>query len=361
MKKSILLLAGLLAICTTGRAQYKNFTSENESNFKLIQIDQYDEATLFFFQTTADEDRKALSVADNIKITVTGDYKTYHLQQTLNMPFSSENKYAYFQKKGDVLNFVLVFDRIPLDKPFSMIEKEGKSGYWFNFKDITIDLSKESEKIEADDFAQATDYVTREKYTANGQEWMSYNINGLAVDTHLEGEYLNLTRVGKFNIVITNDSGRPVSVSPDNITVKVAKNERSELVEIPLWELGKYDQKVAGQNSLNVSAYEDEINPIASVLGSYRTRRGNDASLGERLALASAEIIARASTQSKVDAYADALEKNRQKVWEEYLQTMTLDNGESYGGYVTFKDKNYSKYVITITIGGHDYTFYING
>ena len=361
MKRLTILLSGLMAVCAPGFAQYKNFTSTNDSAFKLIQIDQYDEATLFFFQVKTEEDRKAFNINDNTKITVNGEYKAYHLQQTLNMPFVSENRHAYLANTGDELNFVLVFDRIPLDKPFSMIEKEGKTGYYFNFKDITVDLSKESPKIEADDFVQATDYVVREKYESNGQQWMSYNINGLAVDTHLTGEYLNLTRVGKLNIVITNDTGKPIRVSPENITVTAAKNERSDYVEIPLWEVGKYDQKVAGDNSLSVSAYEDRINPIASVLGSYRTRRGNDASLGEQLALASAELIARASTQSKVDAYADALDKNRQKVWEEYLQSLTLENGETYGGYVTFKDKNYARYVITINIGGHVYTFYITG
>lgn len=361
MKRLAIFFACFLAICSTARAQYRNITSSNESEFRLIQIDQYEEATVFFFQTTANDDRKGLNVNDNTKITVAGDYKAYHLQQTLNMPFSSENKAAYLPNKGDELNLVLIFDRIPLDKPFTMTEKEGKTGYYFNFKDIIVDLSQESPKIEADDFVKATDYIIREKYEANGQQWMSYSINGLAVDTHLSGEYLNLTRIAKLNIVITNDSGRRVAVSPDDIKVKAAKNSRSEFVEIPLWEVGKYDSKVAGDNSMNVSAYEDRVNPIASVLGNYRTRRGDSASLGEQLALASAEIIARASTQSKVDAYAEALEKNRQKVWQEYLQSLTLESGESYGGYVTFKDKNYEKYVITVTIGGHEFTYYING
>lgn len=361
MKRLTAICICILAVCATASAQYKNITSSNESEFKLIQIDQYDEATLFFFQTRANEDRKGLNVNDNTKITVSGDYKVYHLQQTLSMPFSSENRSAYLAQEGDELNFVLIFDRIPLDKPFTMTEKDGKTGYYFNFNDITVDLDDISPMIDADDFVQATDYVVREKYKSNGKEWMSYSVNGLAVDTHLEGEYLNLTRVGKLNMVITNDSDRRISVSPDNITVKAAKNDRSEYVEIPLWEVGKYDSKVAGENSLAVSSYEDRVNPIASVLGSYRARRSGDASLGEQLVLASAEILARASTQSKVDAYADALERNRRKVWEDYLQRVTLESGETYGGYVTFKDKNYSHYIITITLGGHDYVFYING
>lgn len=361
MKRLFILIAGLLVLCAPARAQYKNFTCSSESSFDLIQIDQYDEATIFYFQITADDDRLGLSVADNTKITVTDDFKAYHLQQSLNMPFSSENKAAYLAKKGDKLNCVLVFDRISLDKPFTIMEKEGKTGHFFNFKDITVDLSKESAKIETDDFVQATDYIVREKYEANGKHWMSYNINGIAVDVHLAGEYLNLTRVGKIDVVITNDSGRSISVSSENIKVEVAKNKNSDFVEIPLWDVSKYDNKVAGENSLNVAAYEDNINPIASVLSSHRIRRGSDASLGEQIALASAEVIARASTQSKVDAYADALEQNRQKVWEEYLQSVTLDSGETYGGYVTFKDKNYHKYLITIKIGGHDYVFHIDG
>lgn len=361
MKKTVLITAMLLAACIPGFSKYRNFTSSNESNFKLVQIDQYDQATLFYFQVKATEERTGISVNDNTKITVDGDYRAYHLQQAINIPFSSENRSAYLASEGDELNMVLVFDRIPLDKPFSMIEKEGKTGNYFNFKGITVDLASESDKIDTDAFVQATDYVVREKYEANGKHWMSYSVNGLGVDMNLQGEYLNLTRIGKVNIVVTNDTGRPVTISADNIKVEVAKKNKSEFVEVPLWEVTKYDSKIAGDNSLNVSSYEDRINPIASALGTYRTRQGNDTPIGRQILLASAEMVARASTQSKVDAYAATLEKNRQRAWEDYLQTTSLDSGETYGGYITFKDKDYAKYVIRITVGGHDFVFHFNG
>ena len=64
---------------------------------------------------------------------------------------------------------------------------------------------------------------------------------------------------------------------------------------------------------------------------------------------------------SNQHAAAAALEEYRQKKWDNYLQDARLDNGEYYGGFVAFKDSNYKHYIINITLGGHAYTFYING
>lgn len=359
MKKAALLLLGCIA-SVAAFAQYKDFTYEGDSNFKLIQIDQYDEATVFFFTYTAKEDRRMIAVNDNTKITVNDDYKVYHLQQTGNIPFSSENCWAYLAKTGESLNIVLQFDKVPIEQAFSMTEKEGATGNYFNFKNIKVNTASVSKKIEIDDFLGACDYTKQEKYTVGGAQYMLYDINGLAVATHLGDEYVDLAKVGRFSIVVTNDSGKPVTLSAGNIKVLATKNESKGWVEIPLWSVADFDARISSSNAMSVRGYEDQVNPIASAIGRYRNTQVQRNSAKDIL-WTSAEVLARASTAAKVDEYAAALEENRAREWNNYLQKVTIENGETYGGYVIFKDKNYKKYKIIVNVGGHEYTYYIAG
>lgn len=359
MKKLALLFAGCIA-SVAAFAQYKDFTYEGDSNFKLIQIDQYDEATVFFFTYEAQGDRTMIAVNDNTKIKVDGDYRTYHIQQTGNIPFSSENCWAYMAKAGESLNIILQFDRLPIEQVFSMTEKEGATGNYFNFKNIKVNTASVSDKIEIDDFLRACDYTKQEKYTVGGAQYMLYDFNGLAVATHLGDEYVDLAKVGRFSIVVTNESGRSVTLSAANVKVLATKNESKGWVEIPLWSVADFDARISSSNAMSVRGYEDRVNPIASAIGRYRTTQV-DRNSAKDILWTSAEVLARASTAAKVDEYAAALEENRAREWNNYLQQVTIENGETYGGYVIFKDKNYKKYKIIVTVGGHEYTYFITG
>lgn len=359
-----IILTTILAACSilNGHAQYKDFKYDSNSDFKLVQIDQYDDATMFFFTVTSKEGRDRFTVNDNTKITIDGAYKTYKLVGTGNIPFTSENCVAYLPKAGDSLNLILQFDKLPLDKPFSMVENPNeKSGHIFNFSNITINTAAQSEKIDVDDFLSFTDYIKSERYNQNGQQYMLYDINGLSVATHLGEEFSGFTRIGKFDIVVTNDSGRPVVLSSDNIKVTAMKSEKKGYEELPLWDVATYDSFVASNNATAVGNYSHDINPIASTISDYRRTRVSSDDLKGQILLGSLEVIARASKQSEVDEYAEALERNRRNLWNNYLQTTSIENGETYGGFVTFKDKQYKKYVVTVTVGGNTYTFYING
>lgn len=361
MKRFALLLLGCAAN-VAAFAQYKDFSCESGSNFKIIQIDQYDEATVFFLTFTTESGRELISVNDNTKITIGGDYKTYHLQQTGNIPFSSEGCSAYLAKAGDRLNMILQFDRVPIERTFTMTEKDGeeKDDYLFNFKNIKVNMDAVSDKIDINDYLSSCDYIKQERYSVDGKQFMLYNVNGLSVATHLGEEYVDLAKVGRFNIVVTNDSGRPVKLSANNIKVLATKNEKKGWVEIPLWSVSDFDARVSSDNYMTVRGYEDRINPVASAVSRYRNTQINRNST-EDILWAGVEILARASTKSKVDEYADVLEENRAREWDNYLQQVTIESGETYGGYVIFKDKNYKKYKITVTVGGHEYVYYING
>lgn len=366
MKSNIILRLGLAAafiLCggTAVHAQYSKLTYDSPCIAKLVQVDQYDESTVFMFTVSSPEGRERFSVNDNIKIMVDGSYKTYRLLNVANIPLSSENCVAYLKKKGDALNFIMEFEKVPLDKPFSIVENPDRhSALTFNFDNVTVDTGAAGDKVDLDDFLSYTDYIRSGKYTQDGGEYMFYEVNGLSVATHLRDEMYGLTKVGILNVVVTNDSGRTVNFSDANIRVTAIKNERKGYVEIPLWNVQSYDSFVRSNNAMALDDYAEAVNPVASSIANYRRSRAKD-DLGSDILLGSLELIIRSTNREKVDEYAAALEENRRRLWDNYIQSVSMGPGEVYGGFVSFKDASYKHYVITVTIGGREYTFNING
>ena len=343
-------------------AQYNKVSYDTPCSAKIVQIDQYDESTVFFFTITAPEERQRFMVNDNIKVVVDGSYKACKLISTGNIPMTSENCVAYLKDKGNTLNFILEFEKVPLDKPFSIIENpERSTPLTFNFNNISVNTADVAEKMDIDDFLSFTDYVKSGKFSKGGGEYMYYEVNGVMVATHLGEEFSGFTKMGILDIEVVNDSGKPVNFSGANIRVTAMKNEKKGYIEIPLWPVSTYDDAVRDSNYLNMQAHEEEVNPIASSIGRYRRNRVKIDDVGSQVVLGTLETIFRSTTREEMDEYAAALEEYRQKKWDNYLQDARLDNGEYYGGFVAFKDSNYKHYIIYVTIGGHEYRFNIAG
>ena len=362
MKRLLAASAALLLSASMSFAQYSAFTYETPGPFKLIQIDQYDDATVFFFTIKSETGRESFCVNDNTKVVVDGEYRKYEITGTGNVPFTGENCSSYLKEAGDELNFILQFERIPLDKPFSIVEKAGvTTGHTFNFNGIKVDTSVTCDRMDIPSFLKSTDYVKTGHYSSNGNDFLYYEINGVSVAAHLREEYCGFTRIGCLDLVITNDSGRALPFTSGNVSVTAKKNERKGFVQIPLWSVSEYDSFVRINNSMAVDDYADEVNPIASGISEYRRYYSDRSKVGEQIALASAELLFRATKRDKIDEYAAELERNRQRLWDNYLETVNIGCGETYGGFVTFKDSNYKNYEIAVTVAGHTYIFHIKG
>lgn len=360
--KRVLFIVTLILFSAASYAQFNKVSYDTPCAAKLVQIDQYDESTVFFFTITAPEERQRFVVNDNIKVVVDGAYKACRLISTGNIPMSSENCVAYLKEKGNTLNFTLEFEKVPLDKPFSIIENpERNTPLTFNFNNISVDAASTAGKIDIDDFLSFTDYVKSGLFSKDGKNYMYYEVNGLMVATHLGEEYSGFTKMGILSIEVVNESGKPVNFSSANIQITAMKNEKKGYLEIPVWPVSTYDDAVRDSNYLNMQAHEEEVNPIASSIGRYRRNRVKIDDVGSQVVLGTLETIFRSTTREEMDEYAAALEEYRQKKWDNYLQDARLDNGEYYGGFVAFKDSNYKHYIININLGGHVYTFHING
>lgn len=362
MKKKIFAALALMMLCAAASAQYTDIKFDTKCAASLVRVDQYDETTVMFFHMTAPEERLRFAVNDNIKVVVNGEYKKCRLVSVANITMSSEDCVTYLKKKGDELNFLLEFEKVPLDGPFDIIENPDKeSALTFNFRNVKVNTAKEGPKAVVNDFLGYTDFVKSGLYSSGGDSYMYYDVNGLSVATHLGQDLCGFTKIGVLRIVVTNDSGRDIKFSDADITVTAVKNEKKGYVEIPLWNVATYDSFVRENNANSLNNYSENISPVASSIGRYRRDNVAPDNLSGQLILGSIEYAIRASKRDQVDEYASALEENRRRLWNNYLQSASLADGESYGGFVSFPDKNYKHYVITIRIGGNEYTFHING
>lgn len=352
----------LMAATFTAKAQYRSFTLDNPSIYKLVQIDSYDEATIFYFTAEPTTENMNMCINDAAQVTIDGTYKKFPLKTVGHMPLTSENEFAHLDGPEDRLNFCLIFDRMPLDKPFSLIENDKKEGpAMMNFRNISVDTTAVSEKINMVDFLEYTDYVVKGSYSKDGRKYPYISRDGYTVAVHLSQELLELTRVANLFIEMVNESGKSVKLGPENVKVYAQKSAKKDFELLPLWNASDYDYKLSADQSMQSSSYRDRINPTASTVSDYRRFKVDRNDVGSQVALVALESILRANDKGKIDEYNAQLEAERNRRWDSYLQGAVLEDGDMYGGFVAFKDKNYAWYRVVVSVGGRDFTFNIKG
>lgn len=360
MKRAILTIAALVCAFSAS-AQYNTFTLDNPSIFKLIQIDQAPESTLFFFTATATKEDMAFNINDDACVKIPGDYHRYSIKSLANLTLTSQNSSVCLRNPGDQVNFVIETERIPLEKEFSFIENDAKEGeLMFNFRNIKVDTSVETSPINPSDFISATDYCTTGKFYKDGDEYRYFCINDVIVATHMSWEYLGLTKSGKLRMTVSNFSGHDISFGIDNVKITANKRKNGPTEVVPIWDLPTFDSHVRDEHGYASNAYRDRVNPAATIIKDQRTFHTDRNDTATQVGLALLETLLRSGDRQAIEDYNNQLERDRQMLWDNYLQTATVGDGEEYGGFVSFKMKSYAHLDVEININGRIYRFGIN-
>jgi len=357
MKKLFTLLL-LAAVCFSASAQYRDISSNNISAFELVQIDEYDGITAFFFTINAEEDVN-LTINDNTCIYVEGGAKRCRMTKAANIPYSSDNTYLQL-KAGDKANIVLEFESVPLDKTFSMFEDRSKNGfYMFNIEDIKVNKESTSPTMDLLDFINYYDSKYTGVYAKEGKNWRFYDYNGLSVGTSMILENLDLVRIGQINITIDNASGHDVKFSPRNIKVEARKRSNQKYDVLSVFTKTEYDTYVSRDINTQTGVYASNVNPVANTVGHMRRYDVKKDDVGTQIGLGVLEAILRSNDGKKIADFQDGLEENRARLWDNYMEDATVPDNGSYGGFVAFRQKGYKQLRITISMGGFDYVFLV--
>lgn len=355
-KKTIALSLALIAGIFSANAQFRDFTADNSSVFKLVQVDTSANGTFFYFTAKASNRGANFNINENSIVTAEGVMKRYKLLGTGNIPMSNENAYSHIENEGGELNFVLVFDSsIPIDKPLTISgDGDSEGEYSFNsIKNIRINTSSVSEKMNLVDFLDFTDFVQTASYVADDHNYRSYTFNGITI----AGALTNSDPYGKFYVTITNLSGHDVAFSMNNIKVKGKKREKDQFEprdNISRLEYNDYLEEVDAWDS---RSYQNSINPVASIIHDFSSFGVKYDDYASKIALSAIEGALRKNDTGKVAEYNQALQKERNRKWKNYIQSVTIHDGETYGGFVAFKNKRTNFWEVTVEIAGKKYTF----
>ena len=361
--KKILILSLAIVLATFGaNAQFRDITCDNGSIFELVQIDTSAFATTFYFTATAQyEDGAYFRVNSSTYVTAEGVMKRYKLLGTGNIPMSNENAAAYIEKKGGKLNFVLIFEPMPLDKALTIAgdgdpdetDPEKLLVTFNSVKNIRVNTSAPGEKINMVDFLDFTDFVQAAAYVSDDHHYREYTCDGISI----AGALTNGSPYGQFYLTVTNNSSRDISLTINNIKIKARKKAKDDFEVRPIISRLEYNDYLESVDAAAASAYRNQINPTASLvhrISNYGVKYDDYVS---KIALSAIEGALRKNDAGKIEEYNQALQQERNKQWRNYLQNVSLKSGESYGGFVAFPNRKANSWLVTVTIDGKTYTF----
>lgn len=218
MRKLILFMA-LLALPFVLGAQYNKISYKTASNARLIQIDQYDDASVFHFVYTSDG-VDTLKANHNVKIYFPDTEEAYKLLDTENLPdiTSGVECQVVFNNPGQEMNFIMVFEKIPLDRPFNIETGSTAAGpHNFYFTNVSVDPSSCVEQIDKDSFISKNPAMAYAKVVNNGFEFHLHECNGLSVSICCVCIESLGEKVQRFFVDVMNRSGKDVEFKWDNL------------------------------------------------------------------------------------------------------------------------------------------------
>lgn len=355
MRKLIIAAAAML-LSIAASAQYYNVRYETGCQSEIVQIDQYDESTLVYFTYTSGKDNQYCYLNDETSyVAVPGIYKKFKVKSITGIGITSAKTSTMVRHDGDKLNFVIEFEKFPIDKPFKLIEND-KNREAFNFTDVTVDESMTTSLINPDDFLDFAGAPMTGTYYDGGSQMRFWSEDGLMMTAHFVTSD-EFGKIFKIYLEIVNNTGRTVDFVTTNIKVSGEYIKSGKTFDAPVLSYNDFDKKVV--NNLGWSTPSTPASRLSDDLRWMSKRSDN--STGTTIALSALSLLAAASDQDNVKTYQQAMADERARVTGQYLKSNTLQDGDVYGGFVAVKNNRVpDRYRITVTIGDRDYVWLCN-
>lgn len=218
MRKFLLFMA-LLALPFVLGAQYNKISYKTASNARLVQIDQYDDASVFHFVYKSNG-VDTLKADHNVRLYFPDTEEAYKLLETENLPdiASGVECQLVFDHEGQEMNFIMVFEKIPLDRPFNIeTGSTAADPHNFYFSDICVDQSSCVEQIDRDSYLSKNPAMAYAKFGSDGFDFHMNLCNGLAVSVCCVCIHSLDQKIQRFFVDIQNHTGKDVEFKWDNL------------------------------------------------------------------------------------------------------------------------------------------------
>lgn len=415
MKTSILrtmVLTLFVAVTSHISAQFKvTMESCNDPNLQFVYAANTEESTFIYVTKTSKEENENFTCAP---LTANAGYKKYKMKNCYNVPKYNEAEPAcvVLDKSGQSHNFILEFEKLPMNTTFDIIEdaNEALAEPW-TFSGVMIDTLSRTEAIDPYDFVNATPSKLFGKYATKGTVYNYYMNNGIVLTAHF-AKGRNYGKYYQVYLDIINNTDHSIAFTTDNVETEgyVVKKGKTTSFALETLSASDYDKKVrksqawsrffnalgeslaaeeAGKTTVNTTSrttttgdsytsgeYSGGSVSAGAAVGSrsaavgvgasaYAGRSYSDTHSSKTSTTHSSTVIrdgaiqymARQQAAQNIAAYDNALANDRANLWEHYLKVNTIKSGESYGGFFNIKYKKANGLIIKIKIDGVVYAF----
>lgn len=386
--------------------------NSNDPNIKFVSAINTETSTFIYVTATASGDGATMTCG---KLNAVAGYKKYKMKNCYNIPKYNEAEPAFvvLDKAGQNHNFMLEFEKLPMNTTFDIIEQVENGTPW-TFSGVKIDTLSRMEYIDPNDFIAATPAKTFGNYASKGTVYSYYMNNGIVLTAH----FVKNSNYGKYYTVyldIINKTDHSIAFNTTNVDAQgyTLKKDVPTYFALETLSADEYDHKVKtrqawssffnawGQSSAANNAGTTTVNNTTTT-NSYGSSHTSGGYSGGSVSAAAAvgtggaavgvgatayggrtyfdtynnnttttnsstvihdgavQYMAQQQAAQNIAAYDDALAYDRANLWENYLKVNTIKSGETYGGFFNIKYKKANGLLIKIKIDGVIYTFPVN-
>ena len=343
-------------------AQWKvDSVGSSEPNTKLLQILETEQSTLIYATLVGDfKESHIFNLNRNMYASANG--MKYKLVNSVNLPIGDEAdmRYVYMNEANNELNFVLEFEKFPVEDGFDIIESTSSEGdFAFNFRDVKVSAIDQDKMLDTGRFLDSASPIIFGKYSEDGRNYSYYIRDGVCVTFNAQfspGEFLGTHFITYVQIVNNSDHG--VKFDLDKVSLVASKKKASGKVDTFNWSIFRPDEYDEFLKSREYEEAKEKTSNIVDLLGDqidrskYRTNYGS----WERLGLEALGALTRQSVENRVGEYMKSHPTTRPMA----LRTQGIKAGESVHGYIAAKYKKADTVTITIPMDGFDFFLLYN-
>ena len=393
---------------TLSSTHYNKITigSSNIDRVKFVGAIQTDSATFILATYTSAEPYERGYLGNMYAIC---NNKKYKLLSAINIPLWDENQKLslILNHTGQQHNFALMFERIPMDGPFDIIETSIPGRTAWEFKNIAVDSNSTTQQENLRGFIDKTPQMLENIIVQNGGYYLHIWCNGITILYNCS-KIKNYGSYYRTNVTIISD--KSVTINERDISAEgfILKRDGVKSFPMKILTAADYYKKVRKKQSRAAAAnawYENSAaekagkttisssanintNSRTSSSGNYaggsvaagaavgtngaavgvgastyggsyssNSRYSNNTSVNSNTTIrdGAAEYWARQNANNNIQQYNNKLLNERSTLLNNYLKNTTIEAYNHYSSYFNIKYKKTDFIVIRIKINGMEF------
>lgn len=352
--------------------------NSSDPSFKFVSAIDTEESTLIYVAYTSKTEGGMLTCG---QLNAVSGYKKFKMKNCYNVPKYNEAEPAYVisDKAGQIHNFILEFEKLPMGTSLD-IEEDVSTGTPWKFSGVVIDTLNQVDYVDPSDFINATPAKIYGNYASNGIVYTYYMNNGLVLTAHF-AKGKNYGKYYQVYLDIINNTDHSVAFNTANVDAQgyIMKKDEPTYFALETLSADEYDKKVRSRqawnsffNALaesgaarNAGTTTVSTSTTGSAYGSVHTNSGYGGGYVAGATVNSSAVVqdgairymAQQQAAQNIAAYDNALAYDRSNLWKNYLKVNTIKSGQTYGGFFNIKYKKADGLTIKIKIDGVVYVF----